>query len=475
MLTCGAIDIGASSGRMSAGIYDGERIRLREITRFTHETVFMPHDDGVDEVWDIPHIWTNVVDGLKNVGDIASVGIDTWAVDYGRIDSAGRLIGLPESYRSRRTLGIAERTQNKFSKRLQDINGLQIQNFNTIFQLISDLEQERISAKERLLLLPDLFCYWLTGERICEITNASTTGLLDPWTREWAEPIQDYFLTQYSVDFRTFFAPLVEPGQQLGKARIVGHEWNEEAPQVISVGSQDTASAVAGIPTRNDSFCFISCGTWALVGVELDQPLVSEEVVKNNFTNEIGVNSTVRFLKNIPGMWIRNGCVANWTNQGYGLRDIASFELEAERLPANRFLFNVFNVDISDAKNMISSVTEGCRKWGDNIPRTPAEILRSIYDSLAFAFGKTIEEACSLSNKKVDRIHIVGGGSQIATLCQSLSNLVNLPVVAGPVEATTLGNLGVQLQSLGVIDNDLYSIRRVIEKSVSVNMYYPID
>ena len=346
MATVVAIDLGASSGRVLRGVFDGERLTLEECSRFPNGPVALPGpacaggagagkpggagaggserceaEAGVAYEWDILALWRGILDGLREAslrGSLDAIGIDTWAVDYGLLDEDGRLIGNPASYRSARCgLGASEVLDRWDASWLYARNGLQFQPFNTLFQRVADRREARADCARTALLIPDLLAYWLTGQARSELTNASTTGLVNAALRDWDPEIQIRLRDDFGVEH--IFPPLISPGEVIGEARVEGLDLRTstgERTPVVAVGSHDTASAVAGVPARTGSFAYISSGTWSLVGTELSAPVLSDEARAANFTNELGVDGTVRFLANIMGMWVQQECLREWAALG---------------------------------------------------------------------------------------------------------------------------------------------------------------
>lgn len=493
MVSVAAIDLGASSGRVLVGHLEeakaGPRLRVEETARFANRPLIIPRAGGLDTVWDMPRLWEGVLAGLRHAGHLDAVAADTWAVDYARLDQAGRLLGLPESYRSPRTEGQPQLMEDAYGRALYSENGLQVQPFNTIYQLAQDQAQGRVCAGEkqtrgrigagrvRALLLPDLFTFWLSGKQITEVTNASSTGLIDPRTRAWSQPICEFMARMYGVDPRELFAPLTEPGSVVGEVRrdalndVLSSDG--EPAKVVAVGSHDTASAVAGIPAEGVDFAYISSGTWSLVGLELARPVMGEEARSANFTNELGVSGTVRFLKNIMGMWVQTQCLAQWKAEGIAVPSWDVLDAQTEALPVLERLIDINDPAFFAPGPMTGRIDKACREGDYPEPRTPAEYMRCIYDSLVLAYRDAILKACELSGKQISRVHLVGGGANNRILCQATADATDLPVIAGPAEGTALGNMSVQLQAIGVIGRSLDEGRTLIRRSVETITYEP--
>lgn len=478
-----AVDLGATSGRVLVGTYAGGRLRVEETARFSHGPVAM----GGDMVWDLPYLWRNILAGLRTAGPVDSIGVDSWAVDYARLDAHGRLLGLPESYRSPRTEGLPEDLRLLRGRPLFARNGVAQHPFNTLYQLVEDADQGRPPA-HALALLPDLLAAWLLGRRFpeaCEVTNASTTGLLDPRTRSWHPEVVAALEAAIpgTPCLAASFGTLVEPGTVLGHADpfLWGAESGagasdverEPSAQVIAVGSHDTASAVAAVPAVEGPFAYISSGTWSLVGVELTEAVCTPEAFAAGFTNELGVGGRVRFLTNVMGMWVQSQCFEQWTREGVAIPGWEQLDAAAESVAPRSFLMDLRNSVFFAPGNMTPRINAACREFGSSIPRTMAEYLRAIYDSLALAYARALCQAAALSGTRPEAVHIVGGGARNSLLCQATADATGLEVIAGPVEATALGNLGVQLQALGAIPPGLDALRRLVRSSCTLTTYRP--
>ena len=442
-----AVDLGASSGRVMVGRVSPGRISLTEAHRFANE----PVRAGGTLHWDILSLYRGVLDGLRAAGPVDGIGIDSWAVDYGLLDASGALLGNPVHYRDGRTDGVPPRVAAVVGDdRLYGITGLQKLPFNTIYQLIAQLGTPQYEAARQLLLIPDLLAYWLTGELGAEYTNASTTELVDVRTRDWSLPLIS------EVGLRpSLFPPLREPGSVIGRY---------EGTPVVAVGSHDTASAVVGVPAAGDRFAYISCGTWSLVGLELSEPVLTEESRLANFTNEGGVDGTIRYLRNVMGLWPLQECMREW-----GSPDISELLRAAAGEPALKHV-----VDLDDAIFLPPGDMYGRLTRAAGLPHaSPAVVTRCILDSLALAQWRAVEQARELAGRAVDAVHIVGGGARNSLLCQLTADACGLPVLAGPVEATALGNVLVQARAAGVIEGDLAALRTVLRETQQIVRYEP--
>ena len=435
-----AVDLGASSGRVMVGaIGEGGRLDLTEVHRFPNEPVRVR--DTLH--WDILALYRGVLEGLRAAGPVDGIGIDSWAVDYGLIDADGRLLGNPVHYRDARTDGL---TLTVGEDELYALTGLQKLPFNTIYQLSVE---PLAPLAHRMLLIPDLIAYWLTGEAGAELTNASTTQLLDVRTGRWATGLID----RAGIPGR-LLPPLREPGSVIG---------SYQGTPVFAVGSHDTASAVVGVPAADANFAYISCGTWSLVGVELDEPVLSEESRRANFTNEGGVDGTIRYLRNVMGLWLLQECQREWN-----VPDVRELLDAAEAEP----FAGVIDVD----QPVFLPPGDMPGRIADALPTGRSErgaIVRCILDSLALAHRRAIRQASELSGKSVDVVHIVGGGARNELLCQLTADACGKPVLAGPVEATALGNVLVQARAAGVLDGGLPALRSVLRETQQIRRYEP--
>lgn len=470
MTVFGAIDIGASSGRVVAGRLDGGGLELEIVHRFPNQAV--PSDGHLR--WDLTGLFEAVLDGLAELGrrfpEVRSIGIDTWAVDYGLLDGQGRLLAEPVAYRDSRTDGIVDQVHRRVPPvRLYEITGLQFLPFNTLYQLAVEQQGPLWSRVGQALLLPDLLAYWLTGRRRTEVTNASTTGLLDARTREWSTELFDRLELP-----RDLFPPLIQPGETLGPLRLdVRTRTGLSADTtVVAVGSHDTASAVVGVPGTDPSFAYVSSGTWSLVGLELEAPVLSPQSREANFTNEGGVDGRTRYLRNVGGLWLLQESLRTWESTGQTL-DQQTLLAEAADLPAGGPTVDVDAAVFLAPGDLPARIRTACAERGGPVPETPAQVVRCVLDSLAVAYARTLEAAERLSGRAVTVVHVVGGGSQNELLCQLTADLTGRPVLAGPVEATALGNLAVQARAAGLLPADLDELRRQSAATLPLRRHLP--
>jgi rhamnulokinase len=469
-----AVDLGATSGRVMACRVGARTLHLEELHRFGNGAV--PVHGSL--YWDVLGIHREVLVGIREVartGHLDGIGIDSWAIDYGLLDRDGRLVANPRSHRDGRTDGVPARVREAVpDAELYDITGLQQLPFNTIYQLVSELDTPALEAAELMLLLPDLLTYWLTGEVGAERTNASTTGLYDVRRAEWSQELAERTGLSSSL-----LPPLREPGAVVGPvvAEVAAYVGLHDVP-VISVGSHDTASAVVGVPAGEESFAYISSGTWSLVGLELDKPVLTDEARKADFTNETGVDGTIRFLKNVMGLWVLSECVRTWSDKR--LRDVSLPALlaGAADAPPLRTVVDINDPRLLAPGDMPSRIQDLAREAGEPIPRTPVAIARTILDSLALAYRRNVRLATTLAGREVEVVHVVGGGSQNHLLCQLTADALGLPVLAGPAEAAALGNGLVQARALHQIQGggdlpDLAAMRALIRRTHDVRRFDP--
>jgi rhamnulokinase len=464
---CVAFDLGATSGRVMVAEVGVEGLRLEEVHRFPNGGV--RHDDGSLR-WDVERIHAELLVGLRRgaeTGPVDSIGIDSWAVDYGLLDSDGRLLGAPYSHRDGRTDGVREKVVAEVGESvLYDATGIQQLPFNTLYQLVAARDSEEYRRAATLLLLPDLIAFWLTGRKVAERTNASTTQLYDARSREWALPLVE------RLGLRTdLLPPLVGPGEVIG---TLGDEVAAEVglpvdTPVIAVGSHDTASAVVGVPMGERPSAYISSGTWSLVGLELSEPILTEEARVADFTNEGGVDGTVRFLRNVMGLWVLSECVREW---GADLPDLLAW---AHTEPDLGSVVDVDDPSLLPPGDMPARLRALAEASGEPVPATEVGMVRMVLDSLALAYRRTIRTASSIAGVRPEVVHVVGGGSQNELLCQLTADACGLPVVAGPTEAAALGNVLVQARALGEPLTDLAAMRDLLRRTQELRRYEPSD
>ncbi|MFF7141048.1 rhamnulokinase [Streptomyces nodosus] len=456
-----AVDLGASGGRVMVGRVGPGTLELAEAHRFPNRPVRLP--EGLR--WDVLSLYRGVLDGLRAAGRVDSVGIDGWAVDYGLLDADGALLGNPVHYRDTRTEGIAERVWSTVpAEELYGATGLQYAPFNTLYQLTAARGSPQLAQARRLLLIPDLIAYWLTGEAGTELTNASTTQLIDPRTRDWSHGVAG----RLGIDL-SLFAPLRRPGDPAGLLRPqVLEEAGLPGPvPVTTVASHDTASAVAAVPAAGERFAYVCTGTWSLVGLELTAPVLTGASRAANFTHELGLDGTVRFLRNIMGLWLLQECLREW-----GDPDLPALLAAAAEVPGLRSVVDAGDTAFLAPGRMPARIAAACRSSGQPVPSSPAEFTRCILDSLALAHHRAVRDAGRLSGHPVDVVHIVGGGARNALLCRLTADACGLPVVAGPAEAAALGNVLVQARAQGLV-GDRAEMRALLARTQPLTRYEP--
>ncbi|MET4637765.1 rhamnulokinase family protein [Mycetocola sp. 2940] len=464
--TVAAVDLGATSGRVMLGHVAPHQLRLEPVHRFPNGPTST--DDGLH--WDATGLFRSVLTGLTEAARrepaIQSIGIDSWAVDYALM-SDGRMLSEPFHYRDDRTArGVAAVHGRVPFAELYAQNGLQFLPFNTLYQLAADA---RLHDADSVLLIPDLLAHWLTGARGAEVTNASTTGLL---SRDGAW--NDDLVARLGFP-RGVFPPLVEPGTLLGTVLPAIAAETGLSPQtpVTAVGSHDTASAVVAVPMTTPNAAWISCGTWGLVGLELDSPVLTDASRQANFTNEGGVDGRVRFLHNVMGLWLLSESVRTWERESAEVIDLAALLAQAAAVTTPMPVFDADDPRFLQPGDMPARIADVLTEQGKPVPRTKAEFVRCILESLADAFARAVHTASDLASVPVSVVHIVGGGSLNTLLCQLTADRAGLPVLAGPVEATALGNVLVQARAVGLIDGDLESLRALVATSFEPVRYTP--
>ncbi len=463
-----AFDFGASSGRAIVGSFDGDRIRFEEIHRFANEPVWV----GDHFYWDILRLWHEVKNGLRKAlaggVEISSIGVDTWGVDYGLFDKQGRLLSNPHHYRDQRTVPVMNTLKEQYGEEyFYERSGVQFLSFNTMFQLGDDIrnQPELIKLTDKVLLMPDLFNYLLTGEPATEFSIASTTGLINIRTRSWDKELLDTIgLDQEKL------LPIIPAGTCLGLLKkSLQNELGCGPIPVVVVAGHDTAAAIAAAPLGSASCGFLSSGTWSLLGIESRKPVVTEEARKLNFTNEGGLDYTALLFKNINALWLLQECRRIWQHHDVNVtfRKISEAAREVKSLTP---LVNVNEQRFFSPQNMVTEIQQYCRETGQTVPETIGEIARSIYESLAMEYRNVVEKLQILTGNSLTTMHIVGGGSQDEFLAQLTADALQIPVTVGPIEATALGNLLIQAIGIGVLKGR-DEARAVIKRSFSVREY----
>lgn len=464
-----AIDLGASSGRGIIGKFENGKITLSEIHRFSND----PLKIGNSFYWDTLRLLHEIKTAILKVssdGGIDTLGIDTWGVDYGYIDKTGALLSVPYHYRDERTLPEIDRVYSKVPyAKLYSITGIESMSFNTVFQVSADLHNRPwlVENAYKLLLTPDLLGYFLTGKTACEYTIGSTTALMDAEKCTFSEEI----LKEVGLPER-LMCDTVMPGNILGKLTgEVDEETGMTGALVVNVPSHDTSSAVLSVPAESKDFLFISSGTWSLMGTENECPIINEVSEKLSFTNEGGVDGKINIMKNIMGLWLIQESRRQWKREGkeYSFNEL---EMLAKGAPALKYLINPDDPSFNKAGNLPERIREFCEKTGQGRPQSVGEIIRCIYESLCLKYRYTAEKLEETCSKHYGEINIVGGGTKEKLLCSYVANCTGKKVSAGPVEATAIGNIAMQLIALGEI-KDVKEARRIIRNSFDVENYYP--
>ena len=471
-----AIDLGASSGRVMVGQGTEQGFTLRETRRFPNRPRLV---DGVLR-WDARALFAGILDGLRaaaeQAGLLDAVSVDGWAVDYGLLDDKDELIADPASYRDTRTgppFAAVTDTPGGVAgvdaARLYEATGIAVHPINTVFQLMAERESAQIGTARHALLVPDLMTYWLSGQLGTELTNASTTGLLDTRTMNWATGVAEVLGVPTGL-----FPGLRAAGELAGPMLrpVAADVGLSRPPQVVVGPSHDTAAAVVGIPARDDAFAFVCTGTWALVGVELAAPVITSTAREAGFSNEVGIDGTIRFLRNVTGFWLLQECVREWEAEGRRV-NLDRLTNTASKIPGLHALIDVQDARFAAPGAMTQRITQACLRTCGVSLSGETEILRCILDSMAVAIRHAVRDAARLTRRPVNTIHVNGGGVANPLFCQLVANACGLPTVAGPTEAASWGNVLVQARALGLVDGSLPELRSFVRRSVHLSRYEP--
>ena len=466
-----AVDLGAGSGRVMAAKTDFEKLWLEEVHRFDNPGYDLPGGS----FWDTLGLYGNIVEGIRKAVEthgerVVSIGIDTWGCDHALLDERGRLLGLQHQYRDPRHEGMPEKMFELMpEKEIYAQTGIGTYFFNTSLHLLAErlAASPALEAANRLLFTPDLLGFWLTGEAAVERSIASTSQLYNPHTDDWAWEVIDALGLP-----RRIFGKVVPSGTVLGELRPeVAKQVGREGIPVVSVGEHDTASAVAGIPMEGEDRLWLSSGTWSIMGIELNDPVTTPEAFEAGFGNELGLEGTVRFLKNISGLWLIQECKRQWAIEGDDLDYGALAEL-AEEAEAFTAFIDPDAPEFAAPGDMPQKIADACRRTGQPVPESKGRILRVATESLALKYRAIFERACALAGRRFSRLHAGGGGIQNKLLAQATADALGVEVVAGPVEATSCGNLVAQMIATGHIP-DLAAGRRIIRNSFDFETYQP--
>ncbi len=466
-----AVDLGASNGRTILGRFDGSKLTLEEVTRF--ENGFVRVLDGY--YWDVLRLYNSILEGIGSYAKdhaepLSGIGIDTWGVDFGLVDKQGRLLGNPRAYRDPRNARGMKAFQEKYGERLAfDMTGIASLNFNTLYQLADMAAQNdpQLHAADKLLMMPDLLGYMLCGVKSTEYTDATTTQMIDCNTGKWSEKLCE--MAGFSPSLLT---DIVMSGTVKGKlvSGVLEDTGLKEAANVICVGSHDTASAVASVPARTENYAYISSGTWSLIGVVSDKAIIGDQAYEGQFSNEGTITGGYRPLRNIMGMWIIQNCKRSWDREAQvSWDDIVGM---ASASPAFGSFIDINAQDFFLGEDMPAKVQRYCAATGQRVPQTKGEIARTVYESMAMSYREAFAGLEQMKGSSIDVLHIVGGGAKNKLLDQFTADAIGRQVVAGPYEATAIGNLMMQVKSSGEV-KDFAEMREVIARSFDVESFEP--
>ncbi|GHV08568.1 rhamnulokinase [Bacteroidia bacterium] len=466
-------DIGATSGRTILATLQDGKLNLKELTRFPNKIIRI----GDKFYWDIYMLYEALKEGLHAVAKenvkIDSIGIDTWGVDFAFVGEDDSILGLPRSYRDPYTNGIPEAYFDIVPKQqVYDLTGIQFMNFNSLFQLYAAKKENSaaLNVAKNILFMPDALSFLLTGKKVCEYTIASTSQLLDARKKD----IDLSLLEAINIDPK-LFPSIVLPGAVIGALsdNIAKEAGLENGIPVIATAGHDTASAVAAVPAENENFAYLSSGTWSLMGIEMKEPEISDESYRLNFTNEGGVDGTIRFLKNITGMWLLEQCKKEWKEQGasYSYAEIVAL---SDSAPNFRSLIDPDNAVFANPESMTKAIDDFCEKTGQEKPNNHAAYIRCIFDSLALKYKHVFNSLVQIAPFRIDKLHVIGGGSQNKLLNQCTANATGIPVLAGPSEATAIGNAMIQAKGLNIAGS-LQEVRKIIRESFAIETFQPQD
>lgn len=464
-----AVDLGATSGRTIIGTLDGETIRLEELTRFDNHLI----QTGGHFYWDIYALYNEMIKGLRTAAqrhiNICSIGIDTWGVDFVCVGKDGHLLRNPLAYRDPHTMGIMEEyfAEAMEKKKVYDITGIQLMNFNSLFQLYAMRKNHNTALEQadKVLFVPDALSYMLTGRMVCEYTIASTSQMLDPRTKQ----LDDALLGSVGLT-KKHFAEMVLPATIIGElTKEVQEITGLGAIPVVAVAGHDTGSAVAAVPAKDEHFAYLSSGTWSLMGIETRDAIINEESYSCNFTNEGGIEGTTRFLKNICGMWLYERCRKEWTDAPASHTEL---QAEAMKQPAFVSLINPDNPSFANPSSMVKAIQDYCRDTKQPVPEGYAAICRCIFDSLALRYRQVFGYLKHMAPFPIEVLHIIGGGSLNNYLNQFTADSIGIEVLAGPQEGTALGNIMLQAKAQGEV-SDIWEMRRIIANSLELKRFEP--
>jgi len=465
-----AFDLGATSGRSILGTLDNGRLQMRELTRFPNQMLQI----GDHFHWNIyslfEHFKAALAEVKKECVEISSIGIDTWGVDFALIAKDGTILGAPYAYRDPHTIGMPEKYFEIVSReKVYGLTGIQVMNFNSLYQLFA-LKQNGSSLLEAasgMLFMPDALAYLLTGNKVVEYTIASTSQILNPKTKQFETQLLEAAGVSPSI-----LGEIVRPGHQIGTLTDALAEESElgKVP-VVAVAGHDTASAVAAVPSENENFAYLSSGTWSLMGIEVKDAIINDETYALNFTNEGGIEGTTRFLKNITGMWLLEQCLKEWKKEGitYAYEKLVHM---AESAPAFQSLIDSDHASFANPVSMTKAIVDYCTASGQTAPSTHAEFVRCIFESLSLRYKYVLGKFINLAPFTIEKLHVIGGGSKNPLLNQWTANAIGMPVLAGPSEATAIGNIMIQAKAAGCVDS-LSEMRQIIRESIQIEEFLP--
>jgi rhamnulokinase len=467
-----AFDLGATSGRSILGTLSGGRLTLKELTRFPNKIIRIQNR----YYWNIYFLFDYLKEGLQEASslnvEIDAIGIDTWGVDFVYLAEDGTILNLPRSYRDPYTKGAANEYFRMLpQEEVYSLTGIQVMDFNSLFQLYAAKKENSsaLSHAGQVLFMPDALSYLLTGKAVCEYTIASTSQLLNSYTKK----IEAGLLAALDVN-SSIFPDVIMPGQKTGNiTEEISKECGLRQVPVIAVAGHDTASAVVAVPAEDEQFAYLSSGTWSLMGIEVQEPIISDKSCRLNFTNEGGIDNTIRFLKNITGMWLLEQCRKQWSASGEQLEYSRIVSL-SESVEGFRYLIDPDHPSFANPDNMLEAIAAFCRNTGQGEPESKAAFIRCIFDSLALKYKHVLNSLHELAPFPIKRLHVIGGGSQNRLLNRMTADAIGLPVIAGPCEATAIGNIMMQAKGLGLVGS-LNEIRRIVRDSFEPEIFHPQD
>ena len=465
-----AFDLGATSGRSILGTIEHGRLQMKELTRFPNQILQI----GDHFHWNIYSLFEHLKAGLiaaKNEGvEITSIGIDTWGVDFAMLAEDGSILGAPYAYRDPHTVGAPEKYFEIVPReKVYNLTGIQVMNFNSLYQLfaLNHADNSLLKATKEILFMPDALAYMLTGNKVVEYTIASTSQILNPRTKQFEAELLEKAGVCPSI-----LGEIVMPGHEIGTLRDDLAEDSELGKvKVVAVAGHDTGAAVAAVPASNENFAYLSSGTWSLMGIEVKDAIINEETFALNFTNEGGVEGTTRFLKNITGMWLLEQCLKEWKKEGitYAYEKLVQM---ADTVPAFQSLLDTDHTSFGNPVSMTKAIIDYCETTGQTSPSSHAEFVRCIFESLSLKYNYVLGKLKGLAPFPIEKLHVIGGGSKNPLLNQWTANSIGIPVVAGPSEATAIGNIMIQAKAAGCVDS-LQEMRQIIGESVLLDEFLP--